>query len=159
MYMTLVCSMWVGGCGPVIVFGLYSRFGTTKGAWTSLVTGMSMAIIGLIVQRNWANMVYPWLSSNGWDKTAGKILETLSGPFEPIVVWRMNAVKCPINSYEWYFITMVTTLILYCVVSFLTCKEPFNLTGCSIAANMPSTASAPSPAYGHGEMSTTNLSA
>ena len=51
----------------------------------------------------------------------------LSGPFEPIVVWRMNAVKCPINSYEWYFITMATTLILYCVISYLTSKEPFNL--------------------------------
>ena len=127
MYMTLVCTLWIGGCGPVIVFGLYSRYGTTKGAWTSLVTGMSMAIIGLVVQRNWANMVYPWLSSNGWDKNVAKILETLSGPFEPIVVWRMNAVKCPISSYEWYFITMMTTLILYWVVSFLSCKEPFNL--------------------------------
>ena len=39
----------------------------------------------------------------------------------------MDAVKCPINSYEWYFITMVTTLILYCVCSLLTCKEPYNL--------------------------------
>ena len=39
----------------------------------------------------------------------------------------MNAVRCPINSYEWYFITMLVTLTIYIVVSYLTLKEPFNL--------------------------------
>ena len=54
-------------------------------------------------------------------------LVTVSKPFNPIIVWEMNPVKCPINSYEWAFITVITTLLLYCVVSKLTCKEPFNL--------------------------------
>jgi SSS family solute:Na+ symporter len=39
----------------------------------------------------------------------------------------MDAVKFPINSYEFYFLTMLITLVLYCVVSWLTMKEPFNL--------------------------------
>ena len=127
MYMTLVSSLWIGGCGPVIVFGLYSRFGTAFGAWVSLLTGMFMALFGMVVQRNWANLVYPLLVEHNWADRVGNFLAACSHPFEPIVVWRMNAVKCPVNSYEWYFITMVTTLILYCVCSWLTCKEPYNL--------------------------------
>ena len=35
--------------------------------------------------------------------------------------------RCPINSYEWYFITMLTSLLVYVVVSYATLKEPFNL--------------------------------
>ena len=127
LYVTLTCTMWLGGCGPVIVFGLYSRFGTTKGAWASLVNGMSMAVIGTLVQRNWADHVYPWLLRNGMVDAVGNTLETLSAPFNPIVVWKMDAVKCPINSYEWYFITMIVSLVLYIVVSLITLKEPFNL--------------------------------
>ena len=127
MYMTLVSSLWIGGCGPVIVFGLYSRFGTAIGAWVSLLTGMFMAIFGMIVQRNWANMIYPLLVEHNWVDAVGGFLAAVSRPFEPIIVWRMNAVKCPVNSYEWYFITMLTTLILYCTCSWLTCKKPFNL--------------------------------
>ena len=57
----------------------------------------------------------------------GNALETLSGPFNPWIVWKMDAVKCPVNSYEFYFLTMIVTVVLYCAVSYLTCKEPFNL--------------------------------
>ena len=127
MYTTLVCTMWMGGCGPVMIFGLYSRFGTTLGAWVSILSGMFMAVAGLVVQRNWADFVYPWLQRNDLVETVGRILSALSGPFEPIIHWRMDAVKCPINSFEWYFITMMTTLVLYCVVSWLSCRRPFNL--------------------------------
>ena len=127
LYVTLTCTMWLGGCGPVIIFGLYSRFGTTAGAWTSLLTGMGMALSGTAVQRNWADYVYPWLLRHGMVDAVGNALEALSAPFNPIIVWRMDAVKCPINSFEWYFITMVVSLALYIAVSLLTLKEPFNL--------------------------------
>ena len=40
----------------------------------------------------------------------------------------MNEIKCPINSYEWYFITMVVSLIMYFLFSALSRPEqPFNL--------------------------------
>ena len=128
LYVTLVCSMWLGGCGPVIVFGLYSRFGTTLGAWASLLSGMFMAVIGVLVQRNWADVVYPWLAQNNLVESVGNALETISKPFNPIVVWKMNEIKCPVNSYEWYFITMVVSLIMYFLFSWLSRPEqPFNL--------------------------------
>ncbi|MDD3703737.1 MAG: hypothetical protein PHR12_05860, partial [Victivallaceae bacterium] len=59
--------------------------------------------------------------------TVGNFLTTVSAPFNPYIVWTMNPVKCPINSYEFYFMTMLITLFLYCSVSWLTCKKPFNL--------------------------------
>ena len=127
LFVTLVCSLWMGGCGPVMVFGLYSRFGTTAGAWTSLLTGMFLSGITLFIQRGWADIVYPFLERRNWVNGVGSFLETVSKPFNPYIVWKMNAVKCPINSYEFYFMTMLVTLALYIIVSYATCKEPFNL--------------------------------
>jgi len=127
LFVTLMCTMWLGGCGPVMIFGLYSRFGTTAGAFTSLITGMVMAVGGILIKRNWADIVYPWLDNMELVKPLGKILTTVSKPLNPYIVWEMNPVKFPINSYEFYFITMLVTLFLYCAVSYLTLKEPFNL--------------------------------
>ena len=128
LFVTLMISVWCGGCGPMLILGLYSRFGTTIGAWTSLLSGMFMALGGMFVQRNWADIIYPWLRDNGLLAGVTKALTTLSSPFAPYVDWSVVVQeRCPINSYEWYFITMMTTLLLYIIVSFLTCKEPFNL--------------------------------
>ena len=127
LFVTLMCTMWVGGCGPMLIFGLYGRFGTTIGAWTSLLTGVFMGLIGVFVQRNWAEMVYPFLRDHGLLDGVTKALWNISKPLHPYVVWEMNAVRCPINSYEWYFITMMVTLLLYIGVSYATLKEPFNL--------------------------------
>ena len=127
LFVTLMTSIWLGGCAPVMIFGLYSRFGTTAGAFTSLIAGMVMAAGGVLIQRNWADTVYPFLDANDLAVAVGNALETLSGPFNPWIVVKLDAVKCPLNSYEFYFLTMIVTVVLYCAVSYLTCKEPFNL--------------------------------
>ncbi len=127
LFTTLMTTMWMGGCGPVMIFGLYSRFGTTAGAFTSLISGMLLSFFSIFVQRNWADIVYPWLVRMDWAEPLGRVLEKVSGPFNPYIVWKMDAVKFPINSYEMYFLTMLITLVLYIVVSFATLKEPFNL--------------------------------
>ena len=129
LFVTLMCVMWLGGCGPVMIFGLYSRFGNTKGAWTSLLTGMGMGLASIFLQRKWADLVYPWLESRQLTEPVGRFLAAASAPLNPYVVWEMNPVKCPINSYELYLITMLVTLFLYCAVSCLTNigHEKFNL--------------------------------
>ncbi len=128
LFVSLMCTMWLGGCGPMLILGLYSRFGTTIGAWTSLLTGVVMALGGMFVQRQWANLVYPWLRDNGLLESVKTTLANLCAPFMPYINWtNVTQERCPINSYEWYFITMMVTLILYIVVSFATCKEKFNL--------------------------------
>lgn len=129
LFNALMCIMWLGGCGPIMICGIYSRFGNTIGAWTSLLTGMFMGVVGIFLQRKWADLIYPFLDHHGWVPAVGDFLQKVSDPMNPYIVWKMNPVKCPINSYEIYFFTMALTLILYVAVSWLTGigKEKFNL--------------------------------
>ena len=81
----------------------------------------------IFIQRNWVELVYPFPQKMGWQEPVGDFLATVSKSFHPYIVWKISPVKSPINSYEFYFLIMVIALILYCVVSKLTLKEPFNL--------------------------------
>ncbi|MBQ9774915.1 MAG: sodium:panthothenate symporter [Lentisphaeria bacterium] len=130
-YINLFCiittSIWVGGAGPVMVGGLYTRFGTTAGAYASLWSGIIISGGGVLVQRNWPDTIYPWLDSLGWAAPLGTFLETVSSPFAPYIIWKMDPVKFPINSNELFFLSMVTGVLVYCGVSFLTLKKPFDL--------------------------------
>ena len=127
MFNTLACSMWVSGAGPVMLFGLYSRFGTAAGAWTALGTSTVLSILYVYVQRSWADVVYPMLAKADLVDGLDHVLRALSSPFEPYIHWRMDAVKCPVNTIEFTFFLSLLTLLLYVVVSRLTCRAPFNL--------------------------------
>ena len=127
LFIVIATSIWLGGCGPVMIFGLYSRFGTTAGAFASLISGMLLSFIGILIQRNWADFVYPLLAQWNLVDPVGRFLTDVSRPLNPYIVWEMNPVKFPINSYEVYFLTMLVSLSLYIIVSWATKKEPFNL--------------------------------
>ncbi len=127
LFVSITYGMWMGGCGPMLVFGIYGKFGTTIGAWCSLLSGMLINFSGLILQRGWASTIYPWFEKHDMVETVGNFLTTVSKPCNPIIVWEMNRLKCPINSYEFYFMAMLVSLFVYLVVSKLTCREPFNL--------------------------------
>ena len=127
LFTSISTSIWITGAGSVMTFGLYSRFGTTAGAFASLFTGMFLAGGGFTMQRTWARYVYPFLDSHGWVDEVATFLTTVSKPFNPYVVWVMNPVKFPINSTEIAFIATVTSITMYIVVSLITFKEPFNL--------------------------------
>ena len=127
MFTTIMTGMWLGGAGPIMIFGLYSRFGTTTGAFCSLIFGSGLSIGGLIVQRSWASNLYPWLHTQGWDVPFGRLLEAVSSPFNPYVMWTMDPVKFPINSYELYFMSMIAGIVAYVAGSLLTYKKPYNL--------------------------------
>ena len=127
LFINIMYGMWMGGCGPMIVFGLYSRFGTSAGAWCSLLSGMSINVLGALMQRNWPDHIYPFLEKMGWVEGVGNFLTAVSRPFNPYIVWEMNRLRFPINSYEIYFVAMMVSLIVYCVVSALTYRKPFNL--------------------------------
>lgn len=127
LFITIMTSMWLGGAGPVMLFGLYSRFGTTTGAFASLLTGAGISLGGVLLQRNWADFVYPWLDANGFVVPVGNLLATISSPFNPYIVWEMNPIKFPINSMEIFFLAMALSIFAYCLGSYLTYRGPFNL--------------------------------
>ncbi|MBQ9502416.1 MAG: sodium:panthothenate symporter [Lentisphaeria bacterium] len=126
MFVTIMCTLWIGA-GPMMIFGLYSRFGNTTGAFSSLISGMVLSLFFIFCQRNWADLVYPWLEANELHIPVGEFLATCSAPFEPWIVWRMAAHKFPINSMEINFIIMLSSLFFYIAGSLITYKGPFNL--------------------------------
>ena len=123
MFVTIMCSMWIGA-GPMMIFGLYSRFGNTVGAFSSLISGMVLALLFIFLQRSWASLIFPWLAANQWDVTVGNFLAACSAPFEPWIVWRMSPHKFPINSVEINFFIMIFCLVAYIAGSLLTYKGP-----------------------------------
>ena len=127
LFMTIILSLWMGGCGPMCIFALYGRFGTKQGAWSSMLGGLFITVGAMYLQRNWADTVYPFLERHQLVDAVGRVFEALSAPLEPLVVWQMNPEKFPINSNEAYILTMIFSLLIYLAVSFATCKEPFNL--------------------------------
>ena len=126
MFTTIMCAIWLGGAGPIMVFGLYSRFGNLTGAWCAIFFGSGFSMLGLIFQRNWAKSIYPVLEQWGTVETLNSFLETISAPFHPWIAWSMDPVKFPINSFEIYFISMVLSVGGYIAGSYLTYK-PYNL--------------------------------
>ena len=127
LYFRVVAAIWSGGAGAVVLGGLYSRFGTTAGAYASILTGAVISGGGMLVQRNWPDYVYPFLDRMGLIPGLARLLEAMSGPFEPWILWRMSAVKFPVNSNEIMFISMILSIAMYCLISWLTCRKPFNL--------------------------------
>lgn len=127
LFITTILSLWLGGCGPMVTFALYGTFGNKYGAWTSLLTGMFLAIFSIFLQQKWANIIYPFFEDRGWVETIGAVLDKISKPFNPIIIWEMNPEKCPINSYELYLINMIITLLVYVGISYATYQGPFNL--------------------------------
>lgn len=127
LFCVITTSIWLGGAGPVMIGGLYSRFGNTAGAYASLTVGIIISGGGVLIQRNWADYIYPWLDHAGFAENIGAFLKTVSKPFHPYIVWEMNPIKFPINSNELFFIAMVLGIVAYCGVSWLTFKEKFNL--------------------------------
>lgn len=47
MFTTIMCAFWLGGAGPIMVFGLYTRFGNLTGAWCALIFGSGTSLLGL----------------------------------------------------------------------------------------------------------------
>ena len=127
LFVAIVGALWTGGAGAVMVFGLYSRFGTTAGAFASLISGAVISVSGMTASRNWADIIYPWLHSRGMIPALSSFLATVSRPLNPWIDWKMNAKKFPINAYEILFIAMLASCVCYVIFSLITYRKPFNL--------------------------------
>ena len=127
MFNTLACTMWIGASGSIMIFGLYSRFGTTWGAWAALSTSVGMSGLYIFTTRNWADVVYPAIAKMGWVGSFDRALRVLSSPFAPYIKWTMDPVRCPVNAIEFNFFLSLLCVVVYVTVSLATCRKPFNL--------------------------------
>lgn len=127
MFFAITGAIWLGGAGPCIVGGLYWKRGTSAGAFAALTLGSGIATGGIIAQKMWVGTIYPWLASSGLLPFVRTIVEGVSRPFEPYVLWRVTPDQFPINSQEIYFLGLLVSIFSYIAVSLLTSRESFNM--------------------------------
>ena len=126
MFFAITGAIW-SGAGVVITGGLYWKKGTTAGAFAALLSAAFIALVGIAVQQTWAEYIYPWLEDTGRVESWKAAFFNASKPFHPWVEWNMTKEKFPINSTEIGFIGQLVSMILYVVVSLLTCRKDFNM--------------------------------
>ena len=127
LFNQMAVAIWNAGCPAVMVLGLYWKKGTTKAAWATLLTGILLSVAYILIQRNWANYVYPFLTDHNMVESVGSALSAFSSPFGDWIKWEMDPVKFPINAFEFLFFANIFTILFYIVVSLITCKEDFNM--------------------------------
>ncbi len=99
MYFLLTGTIYLGGSGSVIIGGLYWRRGTTAGAYTAMIAGASVAIVGISLQAIWPSVP--------------ALLEL--------------APRFPLNGAWLAMVSYAASILGYIVVSLATCKRPANL--------------------------------
>ncbi len=137
MFTQIMCAIWLGGGGTVMVFGLYSRFGNIVGAWCSLAFGSGFSLAGLVLQRIWSAHVVPFLDARGVTESVFLFFAKLASPLNPWVDWsfgfnsgessleqavQLFREKFFMNSTEIYGISMVLSIAAYCIGSYIALK-------------------------------------
>ena len=118
MFFAITGAMYAGGTGPVIIFGLYWKRGSTRAAYVSMTIGLVTALTGLVLQNFWAGYIYPYCAENAvW------VLDGLEGLFAFIrahvwgINWNVNAETWTVNGQWFYFFAMVMSLTAYISIS------------------------------------------
>ncbi len=109
MFLIITGAIYVGGAGAVIIGGLYTRWGTTAGAWTAMLTGSIIATVSVVIKQ------VPEEGFAEFVSTAGIFGQAL------------DLVRNRITGQELNFIAICSAVGLYVVVSLLTSRQPFNL--------------------------------
>jgi SSS family solute:Na+ symporter len=105
LWWLLTASVFVGGAGAAIIGGLYWRRGTAAAAWAAAITGSVLGVSGIVCGHFWPDVT-------------GGILHPL-GLRPPAKFW--------LNDQQSGFIAACTAASVYVIVSFVTCRTPFNL--------------------------------
>ena len=69
MFFALTGTIYLGGAGACIVGGMYWKKGTTAGAWSAMLSGVIIAVVGFGCQRYWKSIqpiLTTWFPSSTW---------------------------------------------------------------------------------------------
>ena len=113
MVTQLMSAIYLAGIGAVVWGGLYWKRATTQGAWAAMVAGSVLAFLGMLLQEYWQKLVPVVSGVCG----SGAIADWLQA----------NPLKCPINGQIISASIMGVCLLLFFVVSRLTCRTPYDM--------------------------------
>ncbi|MCC7517677.1 MAG: sodium:proline symporter [Verrucomicrobiae bacterium] len=116
MFFAITGAIFLGGSGCAILGGLYWKRGTTVAAWAGMITGSGLAVSVIILQQVWTKVV-PHLARAAESAGVPAMKDYLLA----------HAGKFPASGQVMYFYAMLTAVVVYVVVSLLTCRTPFNI--------------------------------
>lgn len=107
LFFAITAAIFSGGSGAVIIGGLYWKRGTTSAAWTAIIVGALISVIGILSKQ----ISSDWLGDLTSYKTLKGILNYISG----------------INGQEYWGISMGLSALLYVFVSLVSKNKSFNM--------------------------------
>ena len=107
LYFALTAAIFSGGCGAVIIGGLYWERGTTAAAWTAMIIGAFIGVGGTLVKQ----VSVDWLSDVSSLSTIKTILLYLRD----------------INGQEYWGIGMASSSISYILVSLIGSRSSIDM--------------------------------
>ncbi|MBE6366930.1 MAG: sodium:solute symporter [Lentisphaerae bacterium] len=118
LFFQITGAIFTGGAGAVIIGGLYSRTGTTLGAWVAMILGSGLAVLGIVLQQVWPSLA--------------PCLAELFGTQTQLGSWLLaEKARFPLNGQILAFIVSVLGFFSYFIVSWIDRKvrgvKEFNL--------------------------------
>ena len=120
LFFAITGAIYAGGSGAVIIGGLYWKRGTTPAAWTSMLTGSIVSVLGILLQQVTAHssLFHALSLANGE-------LHRLTGQ-GAFPVEAMETLGS-INGQVYWFIAIAASLALYALVSLLGPRRDFDM--------------------------------
>jgi len=119
MFMAITAA-FISGMGALVIFGLYWKKGTTAAAYTALIFGGLASTLHMTAKQ--LSTYYDTLVT---DNTP--IVGFFANLCEAVANNALVKAVLSVNEQIFWFANMATCIILYVVVSLLTCKRKFNL--------------------------------
>ncbi len=123
MYTTITWSIFVSGAGSVIIGGLYWKRGTTAAAWTAMIAGITLSILGVFVSQSSPSAVFAAQEQPFWIS----VTNILSKIGCDDLFWKVVVGLFELTAQELLFGTCGICIFLYIIVSLLGKKHHFNM--------------------------------
>ena len=111
MYFQITGAIYLGGAGAVILGGLYWSRGTASGAWAAMITGSSLAVLGIALR----NIVWPM------------VLPSAKASYPDLELWSVLPAQFPLNGMQMSFGAAGAAIVAYVVGSLLSKAPPANM--------------------------------
>ena len=115
MFFALTGTIYLGWAGSAIIGGLYWKRATANGAWAAAIIGVTLAYTGWYLTYNWesSQQLMSWVFAENWNQ----ITQSYPG---------LLGDKCPVNAQWLYFLTVLTTVLVFILVSLMD-NQVFNM--------------------------------